>query len=296
MACRQEAEVEKVITIQHYASGSGTVFHRDILYLIGDDMSYVLMLDANLNIVDSFPLADLQQKRIAKEKKQDLEAATVVRINRTPFLMFFGSGSLDPYRNSAWLINLRTGEKTEFNLIEWYQRLAQQGIAEVNIEGATWIPGGLLLSNRGNKSFPKNHLILTTTEFFRKQDRAKAKLIKVGGNEDTTSFSGVSGLEYSQRTDRLLLTVSTENTFSAQEDGSIGKSYLWIINNISSKKRMAALNPDRVFDLEALDRRFAGHKIESVSITSENREEMELVLVADNDQGNTVLFKMKLKI
>ena len=294
--CHRNFQLDKVVTLSYFASGSGIAFHQDRLYLVGDDMNYLLVLDGELNIVDSLPLSDNQQQRVPKETKQDIEAAAIVRINRTPFLFSPGSGSLDPYRNNAWLIDLKSGEKTSWNLLEWYQRLAQSGISEVNIEGATSIPGSFLLSNRGNKTFPKNHLIVTTPDFFMKQQRAKIRLIKVGGNDDTTSFSGVSGLEYSQRTDKLLLTVSTENTYNAVADGTIGKSYLWIINNITTKKRMAAINPDQIIDLESLDSRFASQKIESVCIIRENREEMELVLVADNDQGNTILFKLRLKI
>jgi hypothetical protein len=105
----------------------------------------------------------------------------------------------------------------------------------------------------------------------------------------------VSGLEYSVASDRLLLTVSTENTFNTMDDGAIGKSYLWIINNISTKKNMVAVNPDKVIDLEEMDLRFKGHKIESVCIIWENKKEMQLALVADDDKGSSILFKVDLK-
>jgi hypothetical protein len=95
--------------------------------------------------------------------------------------------------------------------------------------------------------------------------------------------------------DELLLTVSTENTSSSTEDGAIGKSYLWIINNISSKKNMAAINPNKIIDLEEMDERFKGHKIESVCILSENKKQMQLALVADDDKGTSILFKVTLK-
>jgi hypothetical protein len=91
------------------------------------------------------------------------------------------------------------------------------------------------------------------------------------------------------------MSVSTENTVNSYDDGTIGKSYLWIINDISSgKKRYLALNPDRIIDLEEIDERFKGHKIESVCIISENRKQMELVLSADDDKGKTTLFKLLL--
>jgi hypothetical protein len=95
--------------------------------------------------------------------------------------------------------------------------------------------------------------------------------------------------------DRLLLTVSTENTYNITQNGTIGKSYLWIIDNISAKKNMTAINPSKIIDLEELDERFKGHKIESVCIISEDKNETQLVLVADDDNGTSVLFKITLK-
>src|SRR5207253_3211794 len=119
-------------------------------------------------------------------------------------------------------------------------------------------------ASRGNRSFRLNYLVFTSLQFWNKQDSAEIRIMKVGTNADTTNFSGVSGLDYSAVSDKLLLTVSTENTSSAVADGSIGKSYLWIINNISAKKKLVAVNPDRIIDLEEADKRFKGHKIESV--------------------------------
>ena len=57
---------------------------------------------------------------------------------------------------------------------------------------------------------------------------------------------------------------------------------------------MAAINPDRIIDLDSLDDRFKGHKIESGCIVSENKNEYQLVLVADDDKGTSTLFKIRL--
>jgi hypothetical protein len=89
-----------------------------------------------------------------------------------------------------------------------------------------------------------------------------------------------------------LLTVSTEDTYSTQEDGTIGKSYIWIVNDINSKRSYAAINPTKTIDLETIDQRFGKQKIESVCIISENKKEMELLLVADDDKGGSVVFRI----
>jgi len=174
----------------------------------------------------------------------------------------------------------------------FYQRLKLNGIEEINIEGSCYIPGQMLLANRGSKGYPKNQLVFTTNSFWQDQARATIKTAFVGANADSNHFNGVSGMCYSAPGDRLILTVSTEDTRNNVDDGAIGKSYLWIIKNISSKRNWKAINPDKIIDLEEVDDRFKGQKIESVCITSENKEFLYLLLAADNDDGSSTLFSI----
>jgi hypothetical protein len=88
------------------------------------------------------------------------------------------------------------------------------------------------------------------------------------------------------------MTVSTEDTKNSYEDGAIGKSYLWIINNISTKIDKRALGDKRVIDLEYIDSRFKGQKIESATVIKETDKLIYLALVADNDDGSSTVFKM----
>ena len=52
------------------------------------------------------------------------------------------------------------------------------------------------------------------------------------------------------------------------------------------------MNPDRIIDLEAVDERFRGQKIESVCIDRETADFFHLVLVADNDDGQSTIFRV----
>jgi hypothetical protein len=79
------------------------------------------------------------------------------------------------------------------------------------------------------------------------------------------------------------------------DDGAIGKSYLWIIKNISAKRKWKAINPDQVIDLGSIDPRFNGQKIESVCVMKETKDLFHLVLAADNDDGSSSLFKLIIK-
>lgn len=293
-SCDQKSKIEKVLEFKEYASGSAMVFANKKLFVCGDDMPFILITDTALRVQDTIQLEE-GNSRIPKDQKQDLEAATIIRKGRNSSLLLLGSGSVLPQRAKGWLIDIQTSQKRMLDITPFYKRLLSSGIPEVNIEGVTYIQGSLLLANRGNKSNPKNFLVFTSSDFFDIPEFATIRAVKLGASTDTASFSGVSGLDYSYRSDRLFLTVSTENTYSTSADGSIGKSYLWTIDNISTKRRLSAVNPTKIIDLESIDRRFTGHKIESVSILSETRKSYKLALVADDDKGTTVIFIMTLE-
>jgi hypothetical protein len=262
---------------------------------VGDDASYVLVTDTSLNETGRIELFETDQKRIPKNIKEDLEAIAVIQLNKKPVLLLTGSGSLSPQRNFCWVIDPVTKEKNHFNLDSFYYRLKKAGIRDLNIEGAAFVQDQIVLASRGNKTFPKNFLIFTSKDFWQHPDSAGITIVKAGANTDSSFFNGISGIDYSYKSDRLLLTVSTENTYSSHGDGEIGKSYLWFINNISSKKRYTAINPDRIIDLEELDPRLKSQKIESVCIIAETKKEMELLLVSDDDKGGTILFRISVE-
>lgn len=293
-SCREKGpELLEVKVLDNYSSGSGLVWLGKKLYVVGDDASWLLQMDSGFKRVDSIPLFS-SPGRIPKETKADIESIAVTRSNKKRLILLPGSGSLEPYRNVLIVIDPASHEKKEYRLDTFYHRLRAEGLRELNIEGSASIPAFILLASRGSRGFPRNYLVFTSNRFWEKQDIAQIKIVKAGTQSDTASFTGISGLDYSYATDQLLLTASTENTFNSYDDGAIGKSYLWIINDISSKRRLDAINPDRVIDLEELDPRFKGHKIESVSIISETKKQKELVLVSDDDKGGTVLFRILL--
>lgn len=275
-----------------YPSASGVAFLNHKIYVIGDDAQYVLILDSNLNSLDSITLTHYSGKKIPKNIKPDIESIAIVRDSGTQKLLMLGSGSLEPYRSIAWLIDPVTKKTDSIRLDMFYGRLKGEGLMELNIEGACSIPGAVVLSNRGHKGYPSNHLILTSHKWWQNQMQAPIRLIRMGTNTDSSTFSGISGLAYAPKSDRLILTVSTEDTKSVYEDGAIGKSYLWIITNISSKRNWQAINPERIIDLDAVDPAFKGQKIESVTVVRETKKFLHLVLAADNDNGSSTLFTL----
>ena len=294
LSCSQNHILTEVVKINHFPSASGIEYFNNNIYVIGDDANYILILDSNLNAVDSIPLYNFDGTRITKAFKADLESAGIISNNKKTGLFLAGSGSL-PNRNTGWLIDPSTRQKDSIRLDTFYNLLQLKCLDEINIEGVCSLPGKMILANRGNKSWPHNFLVITNEHFWTDQSHATTSIIMVGANTDSSTFQGVSGLAYASGSDRLILSVSTENTHSSVDDGVIGKSFLWIIENISSKLKWEGINPNKIIDLGKIDNRFKGEKIESVCITKENKDFIYLVLAADNDEGSSTLFKMILK-
>lgn len=274
-----------------YPSGSGLAFEENRIYLMGDDAAFLLITDTAFKPIDTIQFFKTKDKRIAKDIKKDPEALAVISKNDTNFILMMGSGSAEKLRSFCWLINSVTRQKREISLDTFYDRLRAAGIKDLNIEGATAIPGGVLLANRGNKSYPKNHLVFTSHNFWENQRLADIHIATIGIQKDTAKFEGISGLDYSVRKDLLYLTVSTENTYNSYEDGAIGKSYLWVVKDLTLKRNYSGINPFKVIDLETVDAGFKNQKIESLTLVSYIKGGERMVLVADDDKGGSVLFK-----
>jgi hypothetical protein len=282
-----EIQIKK---LDNYPSASSIEYNDGKLYLMGDDATYLLVLDTNLNIIDSIPLISYPGKRIPKDIKPDLEASALNADN----LFLFGSGSLSPYRNSGWKYNLKTKDKDSINLEPLYLKAKALGVEQINIEGACFISGKLILVNRGNKGYTHNHLIITDEKLWESDSNLQISVVPVVTGKDYSSFRGISGLCYAKESDKLIMTVSTEDTKSSYEDGAIGKSYLWIIDDISTKLNKKSIRRDRLIDLEYIDSRFKGQKIESAAVIKETDKLIYLALVADNDDGSSTVFKMSI--
>jgi hypothetical protein len=283
---RLQIQIKK---LNNYPSASAIEYYDGKLYLMGDDATNLLVLDTSLNIVDSIPIISYPGKRIPKDTKPDLEASALNADN----LLLFGSGSLSPYRNIGWKYNLKTKDKDSINLEPLYLKAKELGIEQVNIEGACFVSGKLILVSRGHKGYPHNHFIITNDKFWESDSNLQISVVSfVLG--DQSAFRGISGLGYAKESDKLIMTVSTEDTKSSYEDGAIGKSYLWIIDNISTKLNNKKIKRDRYIDLEYIDPHFKGQKIESVTVMKETDKLIYLALVADNDDGSSTVFKMSI--
>ncbi len=289
-------ELLKFTEVDNYPSGSAIEFHEGAIYLAGDDARDILVMNRKWKNRRLIPLIQSAKKRLPKKAKLDLEAMSVIRVADQPQLLILGSGSAPP-RNRAILVNLKDHAIATIDVAPFYERLLNSGVPALNIEGATTVGERLVLANRGNKSQPVNHLIITTTDFYNSQDTAPLQVIRIELPAAGES-SRISGLAYSVRHDCLLYTLSTEDIANTLDDGPIGKSYLGKVDNLLQKigPEKTSLQLDELLDLSVADKAFAGYKVESVCIQSEKNHSMKIHLAADNDTGVSYLFKARLEL
>ena len=279
----------------NYPSASAIEYYNGKLYVMGDDATSMIVLDTNLKIIDSIPFTHYSGRRIPKDIKSDLEASSMYLHGRYEILLLFGSMSA-PNRNHCYWYDFKKKAIDRASVAPVCSKIKRLGIEQVNVEGICTVNDDLIISNRGNKSYKKNFLLVSRKDLWKTDTSYEVKAITVMSNEDTAVFAGISGLHYSEKEDLLIMSVSTEDTRSVYEDGAIGKSYLWIIDSISHKLNRLEMKPDRMIDLEKIDPDFKGQKIESATVIEETKKSSRLILVADNDDGTSTIFKLSIKL
>lgn len=282
--------------LNDFPSGSGIEFNDDLLYIVGDDARNILVMNKRWKkqgVINLFP--EDSSNRIPKNLKADFEATAVVKVNKNAFLLILGSGSLEATRNKGLIVDLTSKALEELDLSVFYNRLKQSGLKELNIEAAAVMDDKLILCNRGNKFSPENRIVITSRDFWKKQHDAEITLVKVEWEQISGNYMALSGLTYSYKNDWLIITASTEETENAIDDGLIGDSYLGIIENASRKLGRKRIKLNTSFNLTNISKQFKGHKIESVCIQADDERKLKLHLVADDDNGESSLFKIRLK-
>ncbi len=257
----------------------------DTLILMGDDARQLLVLDTGFNILDSMVLF-AGNGRVGKSIKADIEAGEIEPSSTGSVLWLWGSGAVSPFRDSLFKINLKSRNAERLSLTAFYKNLRTQGLQSLNIEGATFIKGDILLANRNNLKQKRNYLISAGSNF----DSAP----KIHPLILPDPKFGVSGLFYSSANDLLIASFSTEATSSAYEDGAIGSSCIGFIDNISKKLKQDSIVVNTWLPLSAISPVFDKMKVESVALSKEKRGSYLLYLAADNDNGRTSLFKISL--
>jgi hypothetical protein len=288
------------ILLEDFPSGSAINYYNEKFYITGDDATHVLILDKSYKQVDSILLFDNPEKRIAKSEKIDLEASTMAEIDGVTSLLIFGSASRKKRKR---MVVIPFSSKKEintlgcfiFNTKDFVDRIESLGLTQINLEGACLVNDKLVLGNRGNRSMQKNHLLITTKEFWKRQREATLSCIELL-LPDNSEPLGISELCYISSKDILLITLTSEATDNAYDDGAIGDSYLGWITNASDKLRHNQIKADGMINLTTVDVTFKQHKIEGICLEEAKDDTLILHMVSDNDTGSTHLFNVKITL
>lgn len=295
-----EIQLIKSLVLTDFPSGSSINYREGKFYLIGDDACHILILDGNYEKVESVQLFNSSEKRIPKSEKPDLEGSVILKIDGNDHLLIIGSASrknrkyiiLIPFSDNG--LDFQTLEHALYKTKKFIKRISSDHIEEINLEGACLMQSKLVLGNRGNRANQNNHLIITDKDFWKRQEECMIIVIKLLLSKQTDTALGISELCYIDLLDTLLITLTSEATDNAYDDGEIGNSYIAWINAARTKLHFKEISVDGMMDLGEVDAVFKNEKIEGICAESVTADELLLHMVSDNDKGESRLFKVKL--
>ena len=279
--------------LESFPSGSGIEFFKNRFYLVGDDATDILVTNKRWKKQNEIRLLGEEEKKALQKPKADLEAVTILDLGKENHLLVMYSGTEEPHKKGI-LVNVKDNAIEEFDYSVFYERLKTSGISDLNIEGAVQVHEFLIFCNRVNNTNPFNQLIITEPDFFLHQGDAKIDLLDV----DLSAYHGniaISGLTYSYENDQLIFTTSAEYPTGTDDNGITTKSYLGIIENGYRKIWRKKVKVNELLDLPATHKEFRERKVESVCIQSEKLRSIKLHMIADNNNGESFLYKVRLR-
>jgi hypothetical protein len=295
--------MKATITLLHtlllpdFPSASAVEYLDGKLYLVGDDATCILVLNREYQVIHSIAIADSAVKRIAKAEKPDFEASALITLHGEHYLLASGSLATAKRRQLLLVPLTAPGNIQQISYSDAFiTQLLSSGIHELNVEGATVVGDTLLLSNRGNDTYPLNQLILIRNGFWEQEAIPAFSVVPLTLLTPTQVFAGVSELCYVADKDLLLCTLSSEATANAYDDGAIGDSYIGWVKDISQKLSGTSLAMDGWLNLVEADPAFITQKIEGICLEHLDGDQLILHLVADNDGGESRLFKVSLSL
>jgi len=267
------------------------------LLVAGDDSNYIFILNTEFQLLYQIAIANFttnENNRIDKNIKHDIEAGFLFENNRQIYLCLLGSGSRSN-RTHAYILLIDEHINYYFTLdfSKLYDAILLQlpKYNELNIEGAAIVNNDLILVQRGN--LKQNNFIIIfhnfNVEILLNKDieplsRLHFNVIEITPLYINGAIAGITGVSFIKEKNWLLFTAAAEYTMDVYRDGVIAGAQLFYIDmNITDLA---------TWQLQPIDYLFE-YKIESICYQIIN-EEIILFLVADNDNGSSHFYKMKL--
>jgi hypothetical protein len=284
--------------IHHFPSSSTIQWFNRRLYVVGDDSRNILVLDRNYQTRDSISIFNGEGIRVPRSSKADIEGSAIVQRSHSADLILIGSGS-SPNRAKCFVVSLDNPSSTPFREFDLTSLInaVPDSLRPVNFEGAALIDETIILVNRRNQRNGVNYLLLTGVDSFLRAVESNVSYRKILLSDSLQGRPGVSDFSYVEALDILLVTLTTESTWSSTEDGPIGDSYLaWIPNFKQSLGTQGEISFGGLINLSSCDSEMKGQKIEGVCVERAHRKKIRLHLVSDNDNGESHIFKIELRL
>lgn len=285
---KMNIEIQKIIEIPDFPSGSGIAFGNQKLYAIGDDSPFLYILNDKLQIEEKIQLLYVDSEhfkgnRIKKKKKPDFETLEMISEKE---LVIFGSGSKSPQRDIFIRVFLSEKNRIETHSISaFYEYLQKNPLlenSELNIEATTYQNGFLYLFNRANNVIIKfdyqDFIKYLSGGNFPKIETKRIFLPEIQGFE--AGFSGATMF----CENKILFTASIEATNDSYNDGEIIGSLVGIID-------ISDFENAKLMEYDMLSFENSPLKVESVTMNKNN----EILLICDDDNGNTQIINAIMK-
>jgi len=271
--------LELLLHIIGIGSASGLFLKDNVLYVTGDNSSYLYEYELKSSDLKRYPLSENPAENIEKKLKPDFEALTFYGNS----FYLFGSGSTN---NRTKMVQLNADTKERVSVLDLsalyksMQDLAGLTTENFNIEGVVHTGNTWYFFNRGNGNSGKNIVFtfhgkrltgnseITFTEF---------KLPDISGV--STSFT--DAIEVG---DKFYFLAAAENTNSTYDDGEVLGSIIGCIDIKTMKLTFTKQISDR-------------HKFEGLTLQNSREKELSFLLCEDNDsdqlQADIYLLKLK---
>ena len=294
--CRQGSDTNLIVEYERVfdsiPSASGIAIKDGNAFIVCDDGTGIYKIDLENFQQEKIPVAGLpfDEYREDKSVKHDFESACFAKWQDKEYLLALGSGSAEP-RDSVLLLNTSDYSDQKIlslnTLYRQLQLLTGTDSTQWNIEGLTIAGDSTIILNRGNNLM----ITCSTNAYFslllNEQDtlpRISYRKIKLPFIEQHEArFSGVCTIDENH----LLFCASVEDTPDWTQDGPVLGSYFGIYSLQDNKVIATYLLKDK-------QNKIVKEKIESVDIFQKTRDDLIFLTTADNDNGTSKLFRIKL--